>query len=104
MADELRRTFAEVQLLTQAGRYRSAVMQAGMDVGAQNAPPGVRCLNFNLVQGDGTRTGDSVCVTIRQGRFVKTRVTSWQPPEPVVAGLAAMAFLDGVLRTGVAGL
>ena len=98
--DELRRTHADAQALTATGRYRAVTAPTGMDLGGRDVPPDMRCFAFGVIQGDGTRTGDGVCVSVRGGRFVKTRVTSWAPPEPVVAGVAAMALMNDALRAG----
>lgn len=58
----------------------------------------MRCLNFHVVLHDGVATGDSVCVSVRHGAFVKVRLTAWAPPEPAVAGIVAARLLSAVLE------
>ncbi|WP_372621513.1 hypothetical protein [Falsiroseomonas sp.] len=88
---ELRAAAAELNAVARMGRYRSVAFDTGMDVGP------IRCANFRIVQQDGATTGDSVCVTIQHGRFVKVRLTSWSPPDSTAAGIAAAGLTSTVL-------
>ncbi|MBP0491269.1 hypothetical protein [Roseomonas indoligenes] len=92
--DELRTTTAELNAAVRAGIYRSVKFNTGMNLGQGNVPTELRCLNFSMVQRDGTPTGDSVCVTVVNGRFMKVRLTVSTPPEPVMAGVLAIAILQ----------
>jgi hypothetical protein len=88
---ELRTTTAELNAMARMGRYRSVAFDTGMDVGP------IRCANFRIVQPDGATTGDSVCVTVQRGSFVKVRVTSWSPADSTAAGILAAGLTSMVL-------
>ncbi|WP_458094029.1 hypothetical protein [Roseomonas sp. WA12] len=95
VAGELRNSAAELTVAARAGLYRSVKSETALTVGKAGVPE-ASCANFSIVQRDGTRTGDSICLTIWQGRFVKLRVTIWNPPESVLAGTLAAAVLINV--------
>lgn len=100
---EVRATAAELNALVRMGRYRSVAFEGGMDVRATPTSGSVRCANFRVVQQDGATTGDSTCVTVQHGRFVKVRLTSWNPPELAFAGMAAAALVSAVWETQARG-
>lgn len=102
LVEELRLSSAELGAAVRGGVYRSMKLEAGMNLGRNAAPPDLRCTTFSGVQRDGARTGDSICVTVQQGRFVKVRLTVWNPPEPALAGLMAGAILQNIrgIRAG----
>ncbi|HEY4250836.1 MAG TPA: hypothetical protein VGM87_06535 [Roseomonas sp.] len=99
IAEELRMTRAEIDALVRAGRYRAVTPEAGMRVAGTPDAGGMRCLNFRVVQANGSPTGDSVCVSVQGGVFVKVRVTASSTPEPAVAGLFASGLLSAMLQT-----
>ncbi|WP_426958158.1 hypothetical protein [Muricoccus radiodurans] len=95
---ELRSTLGEVQALVQLGRYRSFAPELAMSMSGPGGGTDLRCRNFRLGLGDGVITGDSVCVTIQGGAFVKVRVSSFQRQEPTAAGLMAASLLSAVVQ------
>ncbi len=105
VAAELRAAAAEVGAMVRAGRYWSATSEGGMSVGSAPGPVDARCANFRAVQQDGRPTGESACVTVQGGSFIEVRATTWEPPEPAAASLAAASLLSEVrqLRAGRAG-
>ncbi|HEY8609949.1 MAG TPA: hypothetical protein VIL69_01510 [Roseomonas sp.] len=101
--EELRKAAAELNLAARVGTYRSVKFNTGSTMGRSGGSPAeIRCANFNLVQRDGAPTGDSICLTVQQGRFVKVRLTIWNPPEPILAGTMAAAILQSIrgIRAG----
>ena len=75
---ELSATRAELQAVVAMGRYRS-VQPAEAELLIErrsDGKPGMRCNNYNIVQGDGAATGDGVCVTVLNGQFLKVRSTA----------------------------
>jgi hypothetical protein len=83
---ELETSAAEIVALAQAGRLRdlgSATTQRDdgpsseiLPAGPASGPGSIRCRAFGgTLTDNGIRVGEAVCVTVRDGRFVKTRVT-----------------------------
>lgn len=103
VAEELRAASAEINAMVRAGRYRSAAPAAAMSVGEAPSATSLRCVNFRVVQQDGVATGDSACVSVQHGAFVKVRLTAWAPPEPAIAGLFAAGLLSAVLDARAGG-
>lgn len=97
VVQEVRSASAELNLAAQTGMYRSAKFDTGLDLRRGSGPIEMRCANFRVVQRDGAATGDSVCVAVQGRRFVKLRLTMWNPPDPTVAGVMAMAVLSQVI-------
>lgn len=98
---ELASTRAEVQAVVQAGRYRAV---SGFTPMAGGLPDGPRCLLFTLTQNTGAETRDAVCVTIRDRRFLKTRVTLRDQPDPRMAGMVADTLIREVSPRPATGL
>jgi len=96
VAEEMRVAVGEVGSLVRTGRYRSVSEGTEMELGAEAGR--FRCATFEVIQGDGATTGDAVCLGVRQGAFLKVRVTAWTPPEPVAAGRMAAGIMRDVLR------
>ena len=98
VAEELRMAASELNALARMGRYRSVSFEAGMDVGSPSGASSMRCAKFRIVQPDGLVTGDSICVSVGRGSFVKVRVTALTSPEPAVAGLLGAGLMSTVLQ------
>lgn len=98
VAQELRAVSGEIDAMVQAGRYRSASAEGGTGVGRVSEPGSARCTGFRVLQEDGAPTGDSACVAVQDGRFVKVRVTTWAQPDPDAASGIAAALIQDVLR------
>jgi hypothetical protein len=98
--EELRRAGAEIGAMVRLGRFRAAAPEAGMRL---DRTPSLRCTNYRVVQADGAPTGDSACVSVQGGMFVKVRVTAWATPEPTIAGLFASGLLSAMLDARAAG-
>lgn len=103
VAQELRTVGAEVNAMVQAGRYQSATPGSGMGVGSPSGPDSARCASFSVVQQDGAPTGDSACVAVQQGSFLKVRVTTWTPPDASVANTIAASLISEAQRALAAG-
>jgi hypothetical protein len=97
VVQEIRSAAAELNQATQTGIYRSAKFDTGLDMRTGRGPIEMRCANFRVVQRDGAATGDSVCVAVQGRRFVKLRLTMWNPPDPTVAGVMAVSVLSQVI-------
>lgn len=94
VAQELRSVAAEMNAMALAGRYRSVASAAARPGGEAL---GTRCTNFRVVQQNGALTGDSACVSVQRGAFVKVRLTAWTQTDPAVAGRVAAGLLSAVL-------
>ncbi|WP_338661333.1 hypothetical protein VQH23_13910 [Pararoseomonas sp. SCSIO 73927] len=99
--EELRATTAELNAAIRTGLYRSVKFSTAIELGQRGAPADLRCLNYSIIQRDGTPTGDSVCVTVLRGRFMKVRVSLFNPAEPVAAGVLAAAILQAFRGLGM---
>jgi len=91
----LRAAGGDLNEMVRLGRYRAVEPQGGMEVGG-GTDGSVRCSLFRIVQADGRATGDSVCMTVRNGRFVKVRLTVEDPPGPMGAGLIGSGLTSQV--------
>lgn len=100
---ELRATVAEMNEMVRLGRYRSAVFETGMDWQATPTSRSMRCTTFRITHQNGATTGDSVCIAVKRGKFVKVRTTSGNPPEPAIAGVLAGQMMMMVLEAQAPG-
>jgi len=99
---ELASAAGELDETVRRGRYRAVEPRGGMSVG-EGTDGGVRCNLFRIVQPDGRTTGDSVCMAIHDGRFVKVRVTAEDPPGETGAGLIGADLVSRVRNARAAG-
>lgn len=97
VAQELQLSTIELQTLAQRGHFQSVQPDVGMDVKDPSGAFRIRCATFRIGQKTGAMTGDAVCVTVRNGRFVKIRLTEGITSEPAGAGMLASGFMSSVL-------
>jgi hypothetical protein len=91
VAAELDTALAEIRQIAATGRY--ALLAEPVRATLGSGPASARCALLPLRQPDGTTTRDAICVAAHDRRFLKTRVTLHDDPDPQRAGIIAFALM-----------
>jgi len=91
---ELAQTVRELTAAIGQGYYTAVTpVETNLLITGNGNYPGIRCSNFRLTRNDGSQTGESVCVTVLAGRFVKARVSLRQSDDVQQATFAAIELM-----------
>jgi hypothetical protein len=99
---ELARSMSETGAAVSRGYYRAVTpVETDMLLTGNGRAPGIRCSNFRITNNDGRVTGESMCLTVLNGRFLKARVSLERSEDVQEATFAAIELMvEMQLQTG----